>query len=106
VLRVEPAPPPAPRPKTTIPPDAVRIQISERGYDPAKIEIPANRPLTLAFTRDATPNCGSEVVFPSLGIRKQLPVGETVLVELPAQPAGELAFGCGMGMYRGMIVVR
>ncbi len=106
VLRVDPAPAPSPKPGPSIPPDAVHIQVSERGYEPARIEIPANRALTLAFTRDSTPNCGSEVVFPSLGIRKSLPVGETVLVQLPAQPAGELSFGCGMGMHRGMIVAR
>jgi hypothetical protein len=106
VLRVDPAAAPIQKPGPSIPSDAVHIQVSERGYEPARIEIPASRSLTLAFTRDSTPNCGSEVVFPSLGIRKELPVGETVLVQLPAQPAGQLAFGCGMGMYRGMIVVR
>jgi hypothetical protein len=103
VLRVDPAPEP-PKPGPAIPRDAVHIQVSERGFEPARIEIPANRALTLAFTRDSAPTCGSEVVFPALGIREALPVGETVLVHLPARPAGELAFGCGMGMYRGMIV--
>jgi hypothetical protein len=106
VLRVDPAAVPSPKPLTSVHPDAVRIHVSERGFEPARIEIPADRPLTLAFTRDSTPNCGSEVVFPSLGIRQALPVGETVLVQLPAQPTGELGFGCGMGMYRGMIVAR
>jgi len=105
VLRVEPASI-SPKPVTNIPSSAVRIQVSERGYEPERIEVPANRPMTVAFTRDSTPSCGSEVVFPSLGIRKTLPVGETVLVQLPAQPAGELSFGCGMGMFRGMIVAR
>ena len=37
--------------------------------------------------------------------RRELPVGETVLIELP-KVSGELAFSCGMGMYRGMIVAR
>lgn len=106
VLRVEPADA-APRATTPkIPADAIGIQVSERGFEPARVEIPASRAMTLAFTRDSTPNCGSEVVFPSLGIRKPLPIGETVLVQLPAQASGELAFGCGMGMYRGMIVAR
>ena len=31
---------------------------------------------------------------------------EPVLVELPAQAAGEIGFSCGMGMFRGMIVAR
>ena len=44
------------------------------------------------------------MVFPSLGIRAKLPANETVLVNLPALPEGEIRFACGMGMYRGMIL--
>ena len=60
---------------------------------------------TLAVTRSIEPNCASQIVFPTLGIKRELPVGETVLIELP-KVSGELAFSCGMGMYRGMIVAR
>src|SRR5262249_28110214 len=88
--------------KVTIPPDALPIRVTPHGYEPPRVEIPVNAPLTLAFTRESSPNCGSEVLFPLLGIRKALPVGETVLVQLPAQPAGEISFSCGMGMYRGI----
>jgi plastocyanin domain-containing protein len=92
--------------KTTIvPSNAIRIQVTQHGYEPPRIEIPANTPMTLAFIRDATANCGSEVVFRSLGIRKALPPGATTLVQLPAQPAGEISFSCGMGMFRGMAVI-
>jgi hypothetical protein len=89
-----------------IPANAVRVAVTQHGYEPAKLTIPANTPLDVAFTRDSAPNCGSEVVFPSLGIRKALPLGETVVVRLPAQSAGEFGFACGMGMYRGAVVVR
>jgi hypothetical protein len=88
-----------------IPAGAIRVQVSQRGFEPLQVEMPANQPTTLAFTRDSGPNCGSEVVFPTLGIRAALPLGKTTVVELPAQGAGELRFACGMGMYRGMIVV-
>jgi hypothetical protein len=84
----------------------IRIRVTQRGYEPSSVEIPANTPVTLAFTRESSPNCGSEVVFPSFGIRKALPLGQTVLVQLPAQPAGEIGFSCGLGMYRGMAVAR
>ena len=89
-----------------VPAGAVRIQVTQQGYQPASLEIPASKPLTLAFTRESEPNCGSEVIFPKLNIRQALPLGQTVLVQLPAQPAGEIAFSCGMGMFRGMIVAR
>ncbi|MBI4906712.1 MAG: YHYH protein [Acidobacteria bacterium] len=89
-----------------IPTGAYRIRISQHGYNPANVTIPANAPVTLAFTRESTPNCGAEVVFPALGLRKALPLGETVLIQLPAQTASEISFSCGMGMYRAMIVAR
>jgi len=92
------------RPAT--PAGAIAIRVTQHGYDPASLEIPAGRPVTLAITRDGAPNCGSEIVFPALAIRRKLPLGETVLVSLPAQPKSELAFSCGMGMYRGMLVAR
>jgi plastocyanin domain-containing protein len=89
-----------------IPPGALRVRVTQHGYDPAKLEFPANQPMTLAFTRESPLGCGAEVVFPSLSIRKLLPLGETVLVSLPPQPTGEIRFSCGMGMLRGMIVAR
>jgi hypothetical protein len=106
VLQVEAAPSSPQKPHAAVPPNAIRIRVTQHGYEPATVAIPANAPSTLAFTRDSTPNCGSEVVFPSLGIRKELPVGETVLVSVPARLPGEIGFSCGMGMYRGMIVAR
>ena len=61
--------------------------------------------MTLAFLRKDDKNCGEEVVFPKLGIRKKLPVGETVTVELTPQESGEIAFTCGMDMMRGKVIV-
>lgn len=89
-----------------IPRDALVVHVNQHGYDPPRLEIPANRAVRLAFVRDGSPNCGSEVVFPSLGIRKALAPNSTAIVELPAQPAGEISFACGMGMFRGMIISR
>jgi hypothetical protein len=91
---------------TPIPARAIRVKVTRHGFDPPTLEIPANRESTIAFTRDTTPNCGSEIVFPALGIRQKLTLGGTALVRLPAQPGGEIAFSCGMGMFRGMAVAR
>jgi outer membrane lipoprotein-sorting protein len=89
-----------------IPPGAIRIRVTSKGFEPGRVELPANQAVTLAFTREAASGCGAEVVFPASGIRKSLPVGETVLVNLPAQAAGEIGFSCGMGMLRGVMVAR
>ena len=58
------------------------------------------------FTRPTAGNCAGTVVIPRLGIRRALPVGETVLVEIAPDQAGEIPFSCGMGMYQGLIVVK
>jgi Cu+-exporting ATPase len=79
--------------------------VDARGFTPARIAATASQPVTLAITRAATPNCGSRIVFPSLGIERDLPVGETTVIELP-KLSGDLAFACGMGMFRGLIVAR
>jgi hypothetical protein len=93
-------------PNSPKPADAIRVTVSHAGFEPARIEVLQNEPIRLAFTRLDAQNCGSEVVFSDIGIRKSLPVGQTVLVDLPARPAGQLSFACGMGMYKGAIVVR
>ena len=82
---------------------AIAVVVDARGFTPARIEAISTKPVTLAVTRAATPNCGSRIVFPSLGIKRDLAVAQTTFVELP-KLTGDLAFTCSMGMYRGIIV--
>lgn len=77
----------------------------QRGYHPGRLTIPAGEPVRLTFLRQEAGGCSREVMFPSLGIRQELPQGVPVTIDLPALPAGELAFTCGMNMMRGAIVV-
>ena len=87
-----------------IPADGIRVAITANGYEPRRIVIPDHRPVSLVFSRTTESNCGSKVVFPNLGISKDIPLGGVAIVDLPPLPAGELRFTCGMGMYRGSIV--
>jgi plastocyanin domain-containing protein len=91
---------------TAIPADAVQIKVGAGGFAPAQLKLAANRPIKLAITRDTHPNCANRIVFPALGISRDLPLGETIIIELPAMKAGEFALTCGMGMYKGLIVVQ
>jgi manganese oxidase len=88
-----------------IPADAIKVPVSKEGYTPAKLTVKAGQPVKLAFTRTDEENCGGTVVFPKLKISAKLPVGQTVLVELPAQEIGELSFACGMNMLKGTLIV-
>ena len=106
VLRVEAALPKNAPVESLAPKGAIAIHVTTGGYEPARIEAAGGAPLKLWFTRTGEPNCGSQVVFPALGIRREIPLGGSTLVEIPAPRSGEIRFTCGMGMYRGMIVVR
>lgn len=82
------------------------VTVTERGYEPASITIPANKAVTITFVRKADPSCGDTLVFPDLKIEKELPLNQPVKVEIPAQPTRTLKFACGMDMYQGKVVVR
>jgi len=88
-----------------VPNDAYKITVSKDGYIPGEVKFPKGRFKKLAFYRADAENCGDEVVFKSLNIRKKLPVGKVVIVDLPKDFTGELSFACGMDMLKGKIVV-
>ncbi|HJU47964.1 MAG TPA: cupredoxin domain-containing protein [Gaiellaceae bacterium] len=90
---------------STAPAGAIKVTVSGAGFEPEQIKVKPGESVKLAFYRADEKNCASEVVFPSLGIKKQLPVGKTTVVEVVAKDSGELDFGCGMGMLKGALVV-
>ena len=106
VVRVTGAQPVASRPRPATPSRAISISVGSSGYWPARVDLPRNRPAVLAFTRPAAGNCGGTLVIPGLGVRRELPVGETVLVRFTPRDSTDYPFKCGMGMYQGVIAVR
>jgi hypothetical protein len=88
------------------PPGSVLVNVSMIGFDPASIAAKAGQPLKLAFFRPNAANCAREVVFPGLGIRKELPPGQTVVVDITPTKSGPLVFECGMEMLKGQLIVR
>ncbi len=70
------------------------------GYYPQAITAKANTPTVLKVTTNATFDCSSALVIPSLGYRKSLPPSGDTLIDIPAQAAGTKLQGlCAMGMY-------
>lgn len=88
-----------------VPSDAVKITVSQNGYEPSEIKVTKGQTTKLAFYRADAKNCGGEVIFPSLKIKKSLPVGKTVIVEIKPEKTGELTFACGMDMIKGKLIV-
>lgn len=83
----------------------IKITVDKNGFSPSSIEVEAGHKLNIVFNRADNNNCGNVVVFPKLKIRKNLPVGKDVIVSLTPRQAGNITFTCGMGMYKGSLVV-
>jgi hypothetical protein len=84
----------------------VKIVLNEQGYEPARIMLRAGVPARLTFLRTTDKTCGTEVVFPSLNIKRALPLNQPVQIEFTPPKSGDIAFACGMNMLHGTVVVQ
>lgn len=84
----------------------VKIMVNEQGYEPAKVTLRAGVPARLTFVRTTDKTCGTEVVFPSLNVKKALPLNEPVVIDFTPAKSGDIAFACGMNMLHGTIIVQ
>ncbi len=86
-----------------------RIVADEHGFTPSSITVPkgaAGSKAKLMFVRTTDKTCATEVVFPDLQLDKPLPLNVPVEVEIPSDSARTLAFQCGMGMFKGALIVK
>jgi RND family efflux transporter MFP subunit len=84
----------------------VRVAVNETSFEPQRLTLRAGVPARVTFTRTSDKTCATAVVFPSLNIRRELPLNEPVTIEFTPDKAGEIAFACGMNMLRGTVVVQ
>jgi RND family efflux transporter MFP subunit len=82
-----------------------KISVTEKGFEPDKVGLRAGSPARLTFVRITDKTCGTEVVFPSLNIKRALPLNEPIAIEFTPARTGDIAFVCGMNMLKGLIVV-
>ena len=85
---------------------SVRITVTEKGFEPDRVSLRTGIPAQLTFVRTTDKTCGTEVVFPSLSLKRALPLNEPVVVEFTPASTGEVAFTCGMNMLKGVVVVQ
>ena len=74
------------------------------GYDPGVIRVPARQPVRLVFLRKDTSSCSEEIVLPDFGIRRFLPTGQKVAIEVTPPKPGHYELSCGMGMLHGALI--
>jgi plastocyanin domain-containing protein len=105
----EPAPTPEPR-QVAAQSDSKAVQtakvtVTKDGFSPATVTLRAGTPARLTFVRTTDQTCATEVVVPFLKIKRALPLNTPVDVEFTPAKAGTVDFACGMGMFKGTVVV-
>jgi plastocyanin domain-containing protein len=90
-------------------PGELRVVASEHGFTPPSLALAKGAPgsmATVTFVRTTDQTCATEVVFPELDIKKPLPLNQPVAVDVPTDAPRSLTFQCGMGMYKGALLVK
>ncbi len=95
----------APAPKAT---PRIEVSVTKRGFQPDTITVPANKPVTLVFTRTTEETCAKSVVLKLDGgktLERELPLGKPVEIAMTFAKAGKLDYVCSMDMTKGVIIV-
>ena len=82
------------------------VKITERGYEPYVLRFRRGVRTRITFVRTTDATCATEVVFPELGIRRELPLNQPVVITFTPSKKGEFTFTCGMNMMRGKLIVQ
>ena len=94
-------------PKTAAP--KFEISVTKKGFEPETVNVPANKPVTLVFTRKTQATCTKQIVLTMADgkkIERALPLDTAVAIDVTFPKAGKLGYACGMDMNKGVIVVQ
>lgn len=91
---------------SSVAPTSLSVTVDATGYHPGSVSAPAGLPVHLTITRTSDEGCGQQIVFPTLNIRRDLPLNRAVIVDFSMPASGSVAFTCGMDMLRGSIVAQ
>ncbi len=97
--------PPAAAPVVQGPQGEYAVTITEDGYSPSLLHLPANRPVSIEWVTENTQTCARSIVIPALEYQKIVPPIGRVRFDIPAQQPGTvIRYSCSMGMYPSQFV--
>ena len=82
------------------------VKVTDKGYEPSRLNLKAGVPAQVTFLRTSDQTCGTEVLLPDYKIQKDLPLNKPVMISFTPKKAGTFAFTCGMKMIKGSVVVK
>lgn len=84
----------------------IDLQVTEKGFEPSKIDVKPGTSIILKVTRKTDATCATEIQVPSKKIKRKLPLNQVVSLDLGRLEKGEIRFACGMDMVSGHILVQ
>ena len=97
------------RPLTTTPKSVsgtrIAISVTENGFEPKVVAVPAGKPVTLVVTRHTDETCVRDFVMAERNISKPLPLERPVEITFTPEKPGDLTYACAMDMFRGTVRV-
>lgn len=84
----------------------VELTVTERGFEPNSVNVKPGDSVTLKITRKTDATCATTINIPAKKIKKDLPLNQTVMVDLGVLTKGEIRFACGMDMISGVLSIK
>lgn len=84
----------------------VQLAVTDRGFEPARVEVPRGQGFTLVVTRKTDQICAREILIPALNERRALPLNQAVRIDVPKGVADTLNYVCQMHMIGGTIAAK
>jgi plastocyanin domain-containing protein len=79
----------------------IDLEVTEKGFVPNTVDVKPGKPVVLNVTRKTESTCATSIQIPSKKIKKELPLNQTVSIDVGVLEKGEVRFGCGMSMMEG-----
>ncbi len=96
-------------PKAAPPSSHVEIAVTDKGFEPDDVSVPAATPVTIVFDRKTDQTCAKQIVIDTgdgKKITKDLPLNTPVEIAATFPKAGKIGYACGMDMVKGTITVQ
>ncbi len=82
----------------------VAMSVTEKGFEPANIQVKKGEPVTLTITRKTDTTCATEIVIDEHKIKTPLPLNKPVTITFTPSKTGTLKYGCAMNKMIGGVI--
>jgi plastocyanin domain-containing protein len=82
----------------------VAMAVTEKGFEPASVQVKKDEPVTLLITRKTDKTCATEIVIDEQKVNAKLPLNKEVKVTFTPKKSGELKYGCAMNKMIGGVL--